>query len=1274
MIGLLTRASLTHRTVVMLLAALVAGLGAYTATALKQELIPNIEIPQASVISAYVGATPQAVEREVTTPLEDAIEGVSGVTQVTSTSISGFSQIQVAWEFGLDADTVQTQIRNAISSVQTTLPDDVTPTVVAGSFDDIPVIVLAVSSNRSEADLSKGLRDIAVPALQRLDGVRSVTLSGERTRQVAITLRQADIEELGIDADLLSQTFAASSLPIPAGTVQGDTANLDVQVGTQFTSIDQIKAMQIQGADGPVALSEFADVVEEDVAQTSISRASGRPALTLSITKETAGNTVAVAHEVNTILPTVIGQLGDGVEISTVFDQAPYIEQSVHDLTVEGGLGLAMAILVILLFLRSIRPTAITALSIPISLLIALIGLWVGGYTLNIITLGALTVAVGRVVDDSIVVVENIKRHQALGRYGPAEIVRAVREVGGAVTSSTLTTVAVFLPIGLVGGQAGETFRPFAIAVSIALLASLVVSLTVVPVLASWFMRPPADTPKARERAARFAEKEATGIAADRARDQAAFERKHATLLARLERRKATPETIAYQVDKLRARYGVGDLAALDLAADNHAESAAKQTWLQRGYLPVLRWSLAHRALTLLIAVAIFLGTMMLTPLLKTDFIGAAGATSLQINQELPAGTSLTEMDAAAQRVEKIITNEPTVESWSTTVGSGSGAFSFLSGASDTNVASHAITLEPNAPGQEIADKLRNQLADLGADQIGTTEVFVGGASGEIAVYVEASDLDALTTANAQVLDLFERTEGLSNIESDLTEAKAMLQVTLDDDAAAAAGMMQAQVGAAVARATRGQQIGTLTQDDSTLNVLLFARKPVTSLEELRSVVLPVTQKQTIDARTAAAEQAQEDADAFADRQEAEATEAYQDSLRQLRESRDEAADQLAELRATLRQLQQALRAPIPTLPPGVQVPVDPYAEIRQQITQIESAITGQQAQIEALDDQYDSLVEQREKSQAVANEQAALQEAAQDAQKVTATPLTLDEIADIDEVEAPASISHVAGERTATVSAVPTGSDLGGTTAALQLGLDALDLPDGASVSIGGVSAEQQDSFAQLGLAMLIAIAIVYLIMVGTFGSLVQPLVLLVSIPFAATGAVGLSLITDTPLGIPSMIGLLMLIGIVVTNAIVLIDLINQYRRDGVGATDAIMHGARLRLRPIVMTALATIMALVPMSLGLTGGGVFISRPLAIVVIGGLVSSTLLTLLLVPVLYSLVEGARRRFSMTRTQPRPPAALPAAMTGGDAESPSVANPLVETITVDDSGQDPPPAH
>ena len=1249
----LTRASLAHRTVVMLLSLLIIATGVYTAGVLKQELIPSMDLPRATVVAVYPGANPEVVERDVARPLESAINAVNGITRVTSVSNSGFAQLRAEWDYGTSADKVTGDIRTAVDSLRSQLPAEVTTTVAAGSFDDLPVIILAVSSDAEPQQFASDVRNVVLPRLKTVAGVREVSLAGEQQRQVTVTLKHEALATYGVDSASINQYFTANATGIPAGTVHTGTANLDVQVGRSFASLDDIRQLRLQGTDGPVELGQVADVAVAPVDTTTISRVNGKASLTLQVTKLPGGNTVTVAEGVRASLPALEDALGGNAEFAVVFDQSPFIEQSIHDLTVEGGLGLAMAILVILLFLGSLRPTLITAISIPLSLLIALVGLWIGGYTLNILTLGALTVAIGRVVDDSIVVIENIKRHASLGHTGHAAIVEAVKEVAGAVTSSTLTTVAVFLPIGLVGGQAGELFRPFAVTVTVALLASLLVSLTVVPVLASWFMREgrtptPEKAAKAEAREARIAEKEA----AERVRNEAAFERARARTEARLTAKGASEAKVAASVATLRSRYG------LTAESDAHDEEHGGSTWLQRSYLPALRWSLAHRALTLLIALGLFAGTMALAPSLKTDFIGEAGQASLQIVQDLPAGTSLSSTDAAARKVEAIIDAEPAVQTFTTSIGGGS---SLLGGQSDVNHASHSVSLVAHSKGEVVAESLRGKIAELGTEA-GTIQVIVGQSSNNVIVYVEGSDPERLKEGNQRVLDAVASVAGLSNVRSDLGDARTMLSVEIDPAKAADAGMTQAQVGLAVTRAVRGQKVGSLNDGDDSLAVMLRSQAPVTDPEALRDVVLPVTQKQTIDARTAAAEAVTARQEAFTAQQKADGTAAYNEQVRALRDSRTKLQAQLKQYQSQLTKLQQALAAPQPPVAPTTPTmpTVDPTAEIRAQIAQLTAGIAQAQAQIASLQAQEDKLSESRTKSLATQSTSQAIADAAKAAQKVTADALPLGAVATVKTVEAPATITRVDGNRTATITATPEGSDLGATTDALNAALAKVDMPTGTQWRIGGVSQQQRDSFAQLGLAMAVAVGIVYLIMVGTFGSLIQPLMLLVSIPFAATGAVGLLLLTDTPLGIPSMIGLLMLIGIVVTNAIVLIDLINQLRRRGASVDDAVMHGARLRLRPIVMTALATIMALIPMGLGVTGGGVFISKPLAIVVVGGLVSSTVLTLILVPVLYDLVEKARERIVGARRA----AASDAAAT--DA-APSDAVPLADMLADPASG-------
>ena len=942
-------------------------------------------------------------------------------------------------------------------------------------------------------------------------------------------------------------------------------------------------------------LGDVATVKELPVETTNVSRVNGKPALTMLLTKDPSANTVTVAHAVAAETDDLARQLGNGAEFTTVFDQAPYIEDSVRDLSVEGGIGLAMAVLVIMVFLGSIRPTLITAISIPLSLLIALVALWVGGYTLNILTLAALTVAIGRVVDDSIVVIENIKRHQSYGEFGRESVTNAVREVAGAVTSSTLTTVAVFAPIGLVGGQAGEIFRPFAVAVTVALLASLFVAMTVVPVLASWFMRPTA--------------KQAAAIAA-------------------------------------------------------RGESEEKDNWLQKAYLPVLDWALHRRWITLAIALAIFIGTLALAPQLKTDFIGNMGDESLTITQTLPSGTSLTETDAEARRMETLLAAEPAVQAYSTSIGGYSGTF--LGAQADTNQATFTVPLKAGSDATEVADRLRTKIADLGPGA-GDIEVSIGSSGSSatgVVVYVESSDPEALASANDQVLAMLKDVPDLTNVESDLGDAREMLAVDVKEQKAAKRGMTQASIGQAVARAVRGQLIGTLAQGDTTLNVYLRSQQPVQNIDELRDITLPVTQLMNGQAKTKAADKVQKRADRVQADSKRAATDAYNSQVSTLKKNKASAQKAVRSLTAQVQKSKKklaSLQKQLAAIPAKCQTtPTDPdclpvasgifvlsqqISATAMQVAQLSSAIASSKAGITAIDKQLDGLAESRTKTLEAQATQEELTQAGKDAGEATADAIPLSVVADVNIVEAPAMITRVDGVRAATLTANSESSDLGATTTQIQVGLAALDLPDGVSTRIGGVSQQQTESFQQLGLAMLIAIFIVYLIMVATFGSLLQPLILLVSIPFAATGALGLSLLTDTALGVPSMIGLLMLIGIVVTNAIVLIDLINQKRKAGLGVDASIQAGARLRVRPIIMTALATVFALIPMSLGLTGGGVFVSKPLAIVVIGGLVSSTLLTLVLVPVLYDLLETWRENRARKKAERR--AAAEAAAAGAN---------------------------
>ena len=1211
----LTRLSLANRMIVGLATLATIVFGVLATLNLKQELLPSIQVPTAIVTANYPGVSPQIVADDVSTPLERALTGVSGVTKVQSTSSNGIATITVEWEYGLDPDKVVADIRNAVDGLKSTLPDQVETEVITGRTDDIPVLLLAVASDASLDEAGRQVENVAIPDLSGIDGVRSVTAAGEDTTQLVVTLRPKDLRKHDVTAQAVTQTVQGQATVTPAGSSFDKDLELAVEVGTSTSSVKQFRALQVPTPKKPVPLSAVADVKVESIESTSIARAGGRPALSLAVLKDTDADAVAISHQVRDKIPRLEQKLGNNTTITTIFDQAPLIEQSIHDLAVEGLLGLAFAVLVILLFLFSIRATLITAISIPLSLLIAMIGLQLSQYSLNIFTLAALTVAVGRVVDDSIVVVENIKRRDLGHRtLTPSDVLASVKEVAGAVTASTLTTVTVFAPVAIVSGVVGELFRPFAITVAVALGASLLVSMTIVPVLAYWFLRGGA---------------------------------------------RRTQEPGAKRADE-----------ELDAAptAETHTAEETKVTRLQQGYLPVLHFGLRHPFITLGLALVVFAATLGSATLLKTDFIGSVtDQTTLAIHQKLPPGTRLATTSAAAKQVEKLLQGDPQVKNYLVTVGG-----SLVPGATtSTNTAEFTVLLAEGARAETLRPQLQQEMAELAqsAGDITVTSTNNESTTNDLTVTVSSENATSLETGAKRVQQELKGIPGLTNIRTNLEEQRKVLKVNLDRKKAASLGFTQGDVGQAISSALRGTQVGSVTLAGEQREIFVRGQAAdAPSPSDIGNLELPASQLQQQKAQKKASDKLADKQKAFADEQQRMADDATGDQKDELRnqrskleQNRSDTQDQLRQTRRQLANTRQQLARlkanppkpprPNPSIPP-VPVTSDQLAQqLRtqqwsQQVAQLSAAVTQTEKaidqtgasidqigesitqvnkQLDAADKQARQAAKQRAKQQKLQDEQEALSD-------VRAKPVKVKDVAKVQQVLAPTTVTQIEGTPSVTITATPEARDLGALTTTIQSRLDAItDLPPGVTATLGGAAQDQRDAFNQLGLAMLVAIALVFMIMVGTFRSLVQPLILMVSIPFAAIGAVAGLLITDTPLGVPAMVGLLMLIGIVVTNAIVLIDLINQYRRRGEDLRSAIIDGARLRLRPIIMTACATIFALIPMALGFTGGGAFISGPLAIVVIGGLVSSTVLTLLLVPVLYSLVErrSERRRLSST---------------------------------------------
>ena len=1055
---LLTALSLKNRALIALVTIVAAVFGVIGAGSLKQELMPSVQFPTIAVVTSYPGASPEVVNNDVSVPIETALRGVPQLETSSATSSTGTSTVLAQFTYGVDLPSTEQKVERAISRISKALPEAADTQVLSGTIDDFPVIQIAVTPADGETpETTAALVERTVtPELSDLEGVRDAQLSGNRPDRISIRPNLDALAAQGLSAQSITDTLQQSGVLIAAGSVTEGDKTLAVQAGTELHSAeeiaalplavspDQLAAQQAQqqaqalqpgqvdapAAPAPVTLGAVADVQMEPGPEQSISRVNGAPALTIGVTKTSEANTVDVSHVVQQKLDDLQEQLG-GAKLTVIFDQAPYVEQSIETLTTEGLLGLVFAVLVILVFLMSIRATLVTAISIPTSVLLTFVGLNFADYTLNLLTLGALTISIGRVVDDSIVVIENIKRHLTDGGDRGEVIVRAVREVAGAITASTVTTVAVFLPMAFVGGMVGELFRPFAFTVTIALVASLFVSLTIVPVLAYWFLR---TGPSRRRRGFVTA---GSG---------------------------AAPTARAAAVDRPGEEI------------DTHP------TALQRGYRPIIEWTLRRPAITLLMAVVVFAGTIAATPLMKTNFIGSDEQNSVGLVQNLAPGTSLDAQLAQAERVEQALTGVASIDSVQVTIGSAGGAAALLGGGGGDGVVNYSITTDPDADQSEMQDRIRDAVDGL--DDAGEFSIAQSGggvtSSSAIEVNVTGPDQKTLSQASDAVVTALRKESSLQQVESDLGVSRQFLRISVDRGLAAQAGLTEAGVAQQVAQQMQPTQVGQITVDADTVSVYLV-----------------------------------------------NATE-----------------------------------------------PTD-------------------QAGVAAL----------------------AIQ---------TATgPQALSSLASVEVADGPVTVRTENGVRSVTVSALPKGDDLGTASADVTSALETVTLPAGANAAVGGVLSQQADAFQQLGLALLAAILIVYVVMVATFRSLLQPLLLLVSVPFAATGALLLLIATGIPLGVASLIGVLMLVGIVVTNAIVLIDLVNQYRIRGDALRDAVLHGSLQRLRPIVMTALATILALTPMALGITGKGGFISQPLAVVVIGGLLSSTVLTLVVLPTLYYLVERRR---------------------------------------------------
>ncbi|WGG46132.1 efflux RND transporter permease subunit [Rossellomorea sp. DA94] len=1035
---------LKNKFAVWLMTIIVIIAGLYSGFNMKLETLPNINTPIVSVTTVYPGATPEDVADKVSEPIEKRLKNLDGVNVVSSTSYQNASAVQIEYKFSKDMDEAKTEVEEALSDLP--FPDGVNePEVSRLNFNAFPVIALSVANeDHSLAQLTSTVEDTIVPELEGVDGVASVQASGQQVQEARLVFDEEKLQEYGLTEETVQNMIKGSDVTAPLGLYTFKDSQKSVVVDGNITTIEDLKEMKIpvtpstggasaQGQQQPSAqgqtpqappagaassgmkiptiqLSDIADIELVGKAE-SISRTNGKESIGLQVVKTADANTVDVVNAVKDKIKTFEKDI-DGVEIISTFDQGEPIEESVSTMLNKALFGAVFAVIIILLFLRDIKSTLISVVSIPLSLLIAILLLKQMDITLNIMTLGAMTVAIGRVIDDSIVVVENIYRRMSLkGEMlkGKDLIREATKEMFVPIASSTIVTIAVFLPLGLVQGMIGELFLPFALTIVFALLASLLVAVTIVPMLAhSMFKK------------------------------------------------------------------GVGK---------KHIE---KKSRLANWYKGVLNWTLNHKIITSILAIAMLVGSLFLVPLIGVSFLPSDEEKMIMATYKPEPGQTEEDVQKIAQDAEGYFQDRKGAETIQYSVG-GENPMSPGSNNNAIFYVQYKDDTENFSEEKEKVIKDLQQATDKG--EWASQDFSASAGSNEIVVYVYGETLKDIEPVVNDIQDMMEDKKDFKKVGSSISESYDEYSFIADQEKLSELGLSAGQIAMELGQTRQRPVLTTIEKDGEEVNVYLDVEK------EKYENINDLTDK--------------------------------------------------------------TIQSPL-----GMEVPIKDVVEVQ--------------------------------------------------------------------EGETSDTVSRRDGKVFAQVSGELKTDDVSKASQDIQKEIKDMDIPSGIDVNMGGVTEDIKESFTQLGLAMLAAIAIVYLILVITFGGGLAPFAILFSLPFTIIGALVALLIAGETISISSMIGALMLIGIVVTNAIVLVDRVIHKENEGLSTREALLEAGSTRLRPILMTAIATIGALFPLALGLEGSGL-ISKGLGVTVIGGLTSSTLLTLVIVPIVYETLMkfkgkiGGRKR-------------------------------------------------
>lgn len=1026
----LTRISVNHPVFATMIMVAILVFGIYSYQRLPIEQLPDIDLPVVAVVVSYPGASPEAVEADVIEPIEDAVNTIAGLDTIQSTAQSG--QAMVLMIFNLESDSQQKalDVRDKLDPIKAGLPDGAgDPRVLRFDPSALPILSLAVSSNTlSDRDLTALTEDVIARRISNIDGVGSATVVGGVPRQLNIEIDPDRLAAFNISPGAVVSALQAANKDLAAGSITQDSLVQSIQVLGRLEDEQDFYDVTVGNQGGqPVTLRDVATIVDGTGEAASLAILNGQRALAVDILKTQGANTVGVAEDIrHTIDQLLEKELPAGeVHIEIVVDNAEPVENSFHavqNMLIEGA---ALAVVIVFLFLNSWRSTVITGLTLPISIIGTMIALNFLGFTLNMMTLLALSLAVGILIDDAIVVRENITRHLHMGKSHRQAALDGTNEIGLAVMATTLSIVAVFLPVAFMDGIMGRFFLQFGVTVSVAVLISLFVAFTLDPMMSSVWYDPAAN-----------------------------------------------PNTKRGPVGRLVAQFD------------------RLFTWITGGYRHLIRWGLKFRKTVLLIALMSFVGTFMLFPLVGVEFVPVTDNGNFTVAVETPAGSSKEATAAKLYQAETVIKTFPEVKTIYSTVGGGLSAAGANSGTMTVTLVDKALR---SVTPVELMPSVRAALEAIpGAKFQVSAASGVSGNAAPVSVTLYGDSFEVLGRLADELEAKLAEVPGLIDITSSLDEAQPVVGIRINRDLADNLGVSMGQIAATLSPLIAGEDVADWTAQNG----------------QVYSVVV--------------------------------------------------------------------------RLPEGLRN--DALALGNLPIAQ--SGATGSNQMI------------------------------------------TLGQVADIVESVGPATISRQDLQRGVTIEAYLEGVELGSITPQLQAVVAALDLPTGYRTSFGGDVEQIAETMGAVGSALLLAVIFIYLVLASQFGSFLQPLAIMGSLPLALIGVMAGLLVGGSTLNMFSAIGFIMLMGLVVKNAILLVDNANQHIREGWNLYEALVEAGATRFRPIIMTTLAMIFGMLPLALNLHGGSGE-NAPMAHAVIGGLVSSTALTLLVVPVLLTYIDqfsAATRRF------------------------------------------------